>query len=112
VDATVRPGADPREVEQELDRVVTDLVREGPTVDELQRAQSRMLARDLRAAERLGGSGGRSDILARGAIYDGRSDSYLDRLERLATTTPATVSDASRRWLDAPHYTLTVDPVP
>ena len=111
VEAMVRNGADPAEAERELDRVVAEFVQQGPTPAELDRAQSRILARELRAAERLGGQGGRSDILARSALYDGRSDGYLDRLQRLATTTPAGVREAAHRWLDAPHYTLTVVPV-
>ena len=38
-----------------------------------------------RGAERLGGFGGRSDILAESMTFDGNADGYLDRLERMAT---------------------------
>jgi zinc protease len=110
--ATVRPGVDPAAVEQRIDRIVADLIQQGPSEDELQRARSRILANFTRGAERLGGFGGRSDILAQSMTYDGRPDGYLDRLERLATVTAAEVRDAGRAWLGAPHYTLVVSPFP
>ena len=110
VSVDVRTGVDPAAAETEVDRVIAELVEQGPTEAELQRAQSRVLARHVRGTERLGGFGGRSDVLAQSATFDGRSDGYLDRLERLATATPGEVRLASQRWLRAPHYTLIVDP--
>jgi zinc protease len=110
--ATVKPGVNPALVEQELDAVVADLVKQGPTAAELQRAQSRLQAAFARGAERLGGFGGRSDILAESMTYDGRPDAYLDRLERHARMTPADIRAAAARWINAPHYTLVVLPFP
>jgi zinc protease len=62
--------------------------------------------------ERLGGFGGRSDILAESLTYDGTTDGYLDRLEQLARATPADVRAAAKKWLDTFHYTLLVTPYP
>ena len=108
--ATVRAGVDAGEAEREMDRVVTEFVKQGPTGAELQRARARLTSQFVRGAERLGGFGGRSDILAESLTFDGRTEGYLDRLERLATATPGDVRQAAQRWLDAPHYTLTVHP--
>ena len=108
--ATVRAGADPAQVEREMDRVITEFVRQGPTEPELQRARARLTSQFVRGAERLGGFGGRSDILAESLTFDGRTDAYLDRLERLATASATDVRQAAQRWLDAPHYTMTVRP--
>lgn len=112
VTATVKQGVDPARVEQEMDRVIAELVQQGPTEAELQRARSRILAAFSRGAERLGGFGGRSDILAESMTYDGAPDGYLARLGRIATTPATDVREASRRWLEAPHYTLVVTPFP
>jgi len=112
VTATVKDGVDPARAEQEMDRVVADLLQQGPTEPELQRARSRILAAFSRGAERLGGFGGRSDILAESMTYDGTPDGYLTRLQRTAQATAAEVREASRRWLDAPSYTLVVTPFP
>ena len=110
--ATVKDGVDPARVETEMDRVVGELAQQGPTETELQRARSRIQAEFTRGAERLGGFGGRSDILAESMTYDGAPDGYLARLERISRATAVEVRDASRRWLTAPHYTLLVKPYP
>ncbi|HEY6359846.1 MAG TPA: pitrilysin family protein [Vicinamibacterales bacterium] len=110
--ATVRPGVDPATVEQRMDRVTGELLQQGLTDAEVQRARSRILANVARGAERLGGFGGRSDILAQSMTFDGRADAYLDRLERLGTATATEVRDTGRKWVDAPHYTLVVSPFP
>jgi len=110
--ATVKPGVDPAVVEKEIDTIVAELLAKGPTADELQRAQSRTLARFVRGMEGLGGFGGRSEVLAESQTYAGSSNAYLDRLERMANATPADVQKAAKAWLDAPHYTLLVNPLP
>jgi zinc protease len=112
ITATVKDGVDADRVEREMDAVVTELLKQGPTDAELQRARSRILADFTRGAERLGGFGGRSDILAEAMTFDGRSDGYLDRLERVATSTAAQVRAAGQKWLEAPPYTLLVSPYP
>lgn len=62
--------------------------------------------------ETLGGFGGRSEILAESQTYGGMADAYLDRLERMARTTPADVQKVAKEWLGAHHYTLHVTPMP
>jgi zinc protease len=110
--ATIKEGVSPDRVEAEMDRVIDDLVREGPTGEELLRARSRLLASFARGTENLGGFGGRSDVLAESLTFDGRTDAYLDRLEQIATTRPEQVQAATRVWLTQPHYTLVVTPFP
>lgn len=108
--ATVKPGVDPALVEKEIDGVIAGIVKDGPTAEEIQRAQSRSLASFVRGTERLGGFGGRSDVLAESMTFGGRPDAYLDQLERMATATPAVVQRAGKTWLDTNHYTLVVRP--
>ena len=110
--ATVKPGVDPAAVENEIDTVMADLIAKGPTAEEVQRAQSRTLASFVRGMETLGGFGGRSEILAESQTYGGKPDAYLDALERMAKATPADVQKAAKAWLDAPHYTLLIKPMP
>ncbi|HUF17708.1 MAG TPA: pitrilysin family protein, partial [Thermoanaerobaculia bacterium] len=112
VTATVKPGIDPAVVEAEMDTVITELLAKGPTSAELQRAQSRELAGFVRGMERLGGFGGRSDILAESMTFGGRPDAYLDRLQTIATATPKEVQATGKKWLEANHYTLLVKPFP
>lgn len=109
---TVKPGADPAAVEKEMDAIVADALKNGPTADEIQRAQSRQLASFARGIERLGGFGGRSDVLAQSMTFGGSPDAYLAQLETLAKATPADVQKTAKQWLEANHYTLLVNPSP
>lgn len=107
---TVKPGVDPAEAEREMSAVIAETLDKGVTAEELQRAQSRNLAGFLRGTERLGGFGGRSDILAESETYGGSPDFYLKRLEWMANATAADVSGTAKKWLNANSYTMTVRP--
>ena len=112
IEATVKGGIEASRVEDVIERTVAEFRQQGPTDAELQRARTRVLSAFLRGTERLGGFGGRSDVLAQAMTYDGTPDGYLTHLERTARATPVEVGQAARRWLDAPHYTLVVKPFP
>ncbi len=109
---TVKPGVDPLAAEREMDAVVAELLEGGPTGTELATAQTRILADFVRGMERLGGFGGRSDILAESMTFGGKPDAYIDQLKTLASATPAMVLESGREWLSEHHYTLTVTPFP
>ena len=108
--ATVKPGIDPALVEREIDAVLAELLDKGPTAGELARVKTSTLAGFARSIERLGGSGGRSDVLAESMTYGGKPDFYLDQLEQMQGATPVQVKQAGANWLRAPHYTMTVRP--
>jgi zinc protease len=110
VTATVRPDVNPADVEREMDVVINELLTKGVAAEDLQRMQNRNLADFLRGTERLGGFGGRSDILANSMTYGGSPDFYLTQLETMAKATPADVKAAANKWLRANHYTMTVKP--
>ncbi len=112
IQVTVKPGVDPSVVEKEIDAVVNELVKNGPTTAEVQRAQSSNLAQFVRGTERLGAFGGRADVLAESMTFGGRPDAYLDRLQTMATATPADLAKSAKQWLDTYHYTLVVRPFP
>ena len=110
--ATLKPGVDTAVVEKEIDSVMAELLKNGPTAEELARAQSRTLASFVRGVERLGGFGGRADVLSESMTFSGNPNAYLDRLERMAKATPTQVAAAGRKWLDTNHLTLVVRPFP
>lgn len=110
ITATVKNGVNPADVEREIDAVLNEVLTKGFTEEELKRSQSRNLADFSRGAERLGGFGGRSDILAESMTYGGSPDFYLKRLEAMATATPAEVKAAANKWLRANYYTMLVKP--
>jgi zinc protease len=109
---TLKAGVDPALAEREIDAVLAELLEKGPGAEELARAKTAALADFSRRIERLGGFGGRNDVLAQSQTYGGTPTAYLDRLERMARATPAEVKAAGQRWLRAHHYTMTVRPAP
>ena len=62
-----------------------------PRPAELQRAKAGIRADFVRGVERIGGGGGKSDVLAQGEVYAGRPDYYKTRLQRIAGATAAQI---------------------
>ncbi|MEO6056299.1 MAG: pitrilysin family protein, partial [Gemmatimonadales bacterium] len=74
IEAGVRPGGDAAKVERVIDEELARFLATGPTAVELQRAKTLAHAGFLRGVERIGGFGGKSDVLARGQVFAGRPD--------------------------------------
>jgi len=112
VEAGVRPGVDPAKVERALDEELARFLAAGPTPVELRRAQTLTRAAFIRGVERIGGFGGKSDVLAKGEVFAGRPDFYKVQLARVAAATVGQIRAASARWLSDGVYTLQVNPFP
>ncbi|HYC32227.1 MAG TPA: pitrilysin family protein [Gemmatimonadales bacterium] len=112
IQATVKPGGDVATVEKAIDEELARLLTAGPTAAELQRVKTLARAGFIRGVERIGGFGGKSDVLAQGAIFAGDPDFYRGRLRRIAAATPSQVRATGSRWLSDGVYTLEVVPFP
>ncbi|WP_296952060.1 pitrilysin family protein [uncultured Massilia sp.] len=112
INLTARPGADPAALERGAAEELRTLLDQGPTAEELRRAQVAILAGQVRALERVGGFGGKSDVLARCAVFTGAPDCYKTYLQRIKDATPAAVRRAMRDWLADGDFVLQVDPFP
>ena len=66
----------------------------------------------IRGLERIGGFGGKSDILAMNQVFLGRADAWKEMLERVRHTTARDVRDAARDWLSDGVYVLEIQPLP
>jgi zinc protease len=109
---TARPGADVRKLELVADEEMRALMKSGPTEAELQLAKTAILAQYTRIVERVGGFGGKSDLLARCITYTGKPDCYKVYLQRIKAATPASVKKAMNDWLSDGDYVLQVNPFP
>ncbi|HET8734280.1 MAG TPA: pitrilysin family protein, partial [Anaeromyxobacteraceae bacterium] len=112
VRATVKPGGDAARVERAIREELARFLSGGPSADELFRAKTGRLSGFVRGVERIGGFGGKSDVLAESQVYGGSPDFYRVRLGRVRSATAAEVRDAARRWLSDGIYVLTVVPFP
>ena len=110
--ATAQPGGDLAAVERAADQELRALIANGPTAEELDRAKTTQRAAFIRGVERIGGFGGKSDILARGQVLRGDPETYKTIQGWLASATTADVQDAARRWLSDGVYALEVHPFP
>jgi zinc protease len=112
VQASARPGGDAAAVEAAIRDELAKFLKAGPTADELERARMHHLAGFIRGVERIGGHGGKSDVLAEGQVYGGDPAAYKRELAWVKAATPAAVAEAARRWLSDGAYVLTVVPFP
>ena len=109
-DATVRPGGDAGLVEAALTEELDRLLLDGVTEAELWRIKTNYRASVVRSAERVGGFGGKSDILAQGEVYGTGADDYRRQLDWVESATADDLRDAARHWLSDGAYILTVLP--
>lgn len=112
INLTARPGADVARMESVADEELRALMQSGPREDELRLAKTAILARYARSVERVGGFGGKSDILARCMSFTGDPECYKTYLRRIQEATPATVRKAMADWLGDGDYVLEVEPFP
>jgi len=110
VEMTIKPGVDQAVAEAALDEIIADLVRNGPTADELQRAATSAVSFQIDGLELVGGFGGKGSTLAEGLLYSGDPAQYKKDLAAIAALQPADVQAALGRWLNRPVYSLVVTP--
>lgn len=109
---TAKPGTDLKKVETAADEELQNFLKNGPSEAELQLAKTQIFGQYARIMERIGGFGGKSDILARCQTFTGNPDCYKDYLKWVQAATPATVKKAADDWLSDGDYILEVQPYP
>ena len=110
IEATARPDVDLARVEKAIDEELRRLLSGGPTPAELRRVKTQYRAGFIRGVERIGGFGGKSDVLAQGEVFAGRPDFYQVRLQRVHDATPLQLLGSARQWLSDGVYSLEVHP--
>lgn len=110
--ASVRPGGDVKAVERAIEEELARFLRDGPAADELEQVRTRYVANFLRGLERVGGFGGKSDVLAQGEVYAGDPGAYKKVLAQVQAATPEELREAAARWLTGGVFTLEVRPYP
>jgi zinc protease len=112
IQVTARPGLGLEKVEKEIDEELARFLKEGPTPEELQRVKVQNQAAFIRGTERIGGFGGKSDILAVNEVFLGDAGAYKITQARIQAATVEDLREAARRWLTDGVYVLEVLPFP
>ncbi len=110
ISASARPGITLEKVESAIAEELARFLKEGPTAAELQRVRTQFLANFLRGIEKIGGFGGKSDILASGQVYVGDPGLYKKELAAYARATPEEVRRTAVKWLSDGDYNLEIHP--
>ncbi|MEK7677317.1 MAG: pitrilysin family protein [Verrucomicrobiota bacterium] len=110
--ATARPGEDLAKVEKAVDEELARFLADGPTEKELQRVKTEYFAGFIRGIERIGGFGGKSDILALNEVFGGSADYYKVSLQHSREATTERLKKTAQAWLSDGVYVLEVHPFP
>lgn len=112
IQATAKPGEDLKKVEKALDDELKKFLETGPTEAELKRVKTQFFSNFVRGIERIGGFGGKSDILATNEVFGGSPDYYKTTLKHVSEATAQNLLDTAKRWLADGVYILEVHPFP
>ena len=108
--ATAKQGEDLRKLERAVDEELQRFLNDGPSERELERMRTQTYGSFVRGIERIGGFGGKSDILASNQTYLGDPHGYKQRLRHLEEVTPEQLRETVRAWLGNGVYALEVLP--
>lgn len=108
----VKPDVDYAKVEATANEVLKEFLDKGVTEQELQRVKSQYFANFIKGMERIGGFGGKSDILAESQVYAGSPDYYKKELQWVLSATTADIQQAAKKWLSSGKHTIICTPFP
>jgi len=97
---TARPGAPLAEIEPIVTSEIARLARDGPTLAELNRAKAKWEFGFISGLERIGGFGGKADVLNQYNTYLGDPNRFEADLARHRNPTVTDVRDVIARWLN------------
>ena len=110
IQATARPGVPLAKVEKAIDEELAKFLATGPTEQEVHRERTQYLGNFIRQADRVGGFGGKSDVLAAAQVFLGDAADYKTKLTRVKAATALELQGAAKRWLSDGQYILEVLP--
>lgn len=112
IQVTARPGIDLNRIETIINDELRRFRSKGPTPKELERSKTENLAAFVRSIERLGGFGGKADILAMNQTFRGDPGFYQTILQHEREATVSDLRNAAQHWLNDDVYILEVQPYP
>jgi zinc protease len=108
----VKKGKTVEEVEAAVIEIMDEFLKNGPTEEELKRVKASYFAGFIKGLERIGGFGGKSDLLAENEVYGGSPDFYKTTNRWYSEATAKDVVMTSQKWLSDGKFTLICNPFP
>jgi zinc protease len=103
ISATARDGVSLGDLEKVITQELQLLARTGPTQAELDRARTKQEFQFISGLERIGGFGGKADLLNQYNTFLGDPGKFEADLGRYRALTVADVRGAAQRWLATPN---------
>ena len=110
ISATVAPGQDVNEVENVVDATLQKYLKTGPNSKLLKNTKTSTIAGLTNGLQRIGGFGGKSDILATYQTLYGDAGAFKKILAMYLDTSASDVKKAANKWLSSGDYVLTIVP--
>ena len=111
IETTVQPNGDPEAIKIAIEEELSRFLEDGPTKAELKRAKVKLKSSFIRGLEKVGGFGGKSDILAQNTVYTGNPGHYIKSLNALDNATPKKILETAKTWLKQGSYNLEIHPI-
>jgi predicted Zn-dependent peptidase len=111
IDAVARPGVTTEQLQREIDAVLDEVRRGGVTAEEIARARDRYDTQVVSGLQRVGGFGGKADVLQRYNHFTGNPGFLAQDLARYAKVTPESVRRFAAEYL-RPEARAVVHAVP
>ena len=110
IEASVQPNGDHELVKKAINEELERFLKDGPSKSEMRRAKMKLRSSFLRGLEKVGGFGGKSDILAQNAVYTGDPGYYKKSLEMIENASRQDIMSVANEWLSRGTYNLEVHP--
>jgi zinc protease len=104
--ATARPGVSLADIEKIVTDEIARLAKTGPTAAELNRAKTKQQYAFVTGLERIGGFGGKADVLNQYNTYLGDPDRFQWDIARYQSVTAVDVQKTVDRWLNTRNRLL------
>ena len=108
--ATVASGQDPDEVEKVIDDTLEKYLQRGPDNKLLKNIKTSSISSLTNGLQRIGGFGGKSDILATYQTLYGDAGAFREQLSIYLNTSAVDIKKAANKWLTSGDYVLSIVP--
>ncbi|MDW7690451.1 pitrilysin family protein [Flammeovirgaceae bacterium SG7u.111] len=112
ITTNVKPGESVENIEATVAEVLETLITDGPKQEEIDRVKSQYFASAIKGLERIGGFGGKSDILANHEVYGGSPDTHKEWLKWVSEATAEDIHNTVKKYLSDGKLTVVATPFP
>ena len=98
------------DLEDAMDNALSEFIKKGPSAKRLKNTKTSIRASSIKGLQRVGGFGGKSDLLAYSEVYTGNPGAYLEFINGIMEITSREVKETANAWLTDGANVITVVP--